>query len=111
MRDQLAVQEQMDCRLDSISKEFCQLCPQSQEDGAKMAVMSLQLQEVMSSVEMRSKVVGRDPEEVNGHFYCHRGEINCLKRREVQLEEKEEVLRGYIIRAGHEAKIFKSWLD
>ena len=76
-----------------------------------MAAMSLQLQEVMSSVEMRSKVVGRDLEEVNGHFDYHRGEINHLKKREVELKEKEEELRGFIIGAGHEAEIFKSWLD
>ena len=76
-----------------------------------MVVMSLQLQEVMSSVEIRSEVVGRDLEEVNGHFDCHRGEINCLKRREEELKEKEEELMGFIIRAGHEVEVFKNWLD
>ena len=76
MRDQLSVQERMEIHLDSLSEEVCQLHSQSQEDGAKMAAMSLQLQEVMSSVETRSEVVGRDLEEINRHFDCRRGEIN-----------------------------------
>ena len=106
MRDQLKVQELMDTCLNSMSEELRQLHSQSQEDGAKMAVMSLQLQEVMSSVEMRSEVVGRDLEEVNGCFDCHRGEINHLKRKEVELKEKEEELRGYVLGAAHESEVF-----
>ena len=43
MRNQLKVQELMDTCLDSMSEELCQLCSQLQEDGAKMAAMSLQL--------------------------------------------------------------------
>ena len=104
MRDQLKVQELMDCYLDFMSEELCQLYSQSQEDGAKMAASSIQLQEVISSVEARSDVVGRDLEEVNERFDCHRDEINCLKRR-------EEELRGYILGAAHEAEVFKNWLD
>ena len=97
LRDQLSVQEQVDVCLDSLSEEVYQLHLQSHKDGAKMTAMSLQLQKVMSSVEMRSEVVGRDLEEVNGCFYCHRGEINCLKKKEEALREKEEELRGYIL--------------
>ena len=80
----------MDVCLDSLSEEVCQLCSQSQQDGAKMTAMSLQLQEVIFSVETRSEVMGRDLEEVNGHFDCHRG-------GEEELKEKEEELRGYIL--------------
>ena len=69
------------------------------------------IQEVISSVEARSEVVGRDLEEVNGQFDCHRGEINCLKRREEELKEKEKELRGYVLGAAHEAEVFKSQLD
>ena len=60
MRDQLGIQGRMDACLDSMSEELCKLCSQSQEDGAKMTVMSLQLQEVISSVEERSRVVRTD---------------------------------------------------
>ena len=53
----------------------------------------IQLQEVTSLMEARSEVVGRNLEEINGQFDCHRGEINHLKRREEDLKEKEEELR------------------
>ena len=66
MRDQLKVQELMDHCLDSMSEELCQLHSQSQEDRAKMAASSIQLQEVISLVEARSDMVGRDLKEVNG---------------------------------------------
>ena len=56
-------------------------------------------------------MVGRDLEEVNGCFDCHRGEINHLKKRESELKEKEEELRGYVLGAAHEAELFKNWLD
>ena len=101
----------MDHCLDSTSEELCQLCSKLQEDGAKIAAMSLQLQEVMSSVKTRSKVVGRDLEEVNRCFDHHRGEVNRLKKKKEELKEKEEELRGFIIGAGHEAEVFKSRLD
>ena len=91
MREQLALQESMDIRLDSLSEEAHQLLSQSQEDGAKMAVLLLQLQEVISSVEEQSKVVERDLEEVNGQFDHHRGEIN-------QIKEREKETRGLIVR-------------
>ena len=104
VRDQLTIQERMDAHLDSMAEEIHQLCPQSQEDGAKMAAMSLQLQELISLVEERSRVVGTDLEEVNGHFDCHQEEINWLKKR-------EEKLKGQIIRAGHKTQVFKNWLD
>ena len=82
MRDQLKVQELMDHHLDSRNEELCQLCSQLQEDGAKLAALSLQLQEVISGVEERSQVVERDLEEVNGRFDHHWGEINRIKERE-----------------------------
>ena len=43
MRDQLAVQERMDACLDSLSDEVYQLHSQSQEGGAKMVALLLQL--------------------------------------------------------------------
>ena len=62
----------MDTRLDSRDEEFCQLCPQLQEDRAKMAALLLQLQEMIASVEKQSEVVEKDQKEVNGHFDHHR---------------------------------------
>ena len=56
-------------------------------------------------------MVKRDLEEVNSHFNCHQGEIDHLKTREKESKEKVEQLEGFIIRAGHDAKIFKSCLD
>ena len=41
MRNQLVIQEEMDCCLDSQDEELCQLCSQSQEDGAQLAPLSL----------------------------------------------------------------------
>ena len=82
MRDRLVVQERMDACLDSMSEEICQLHSQSWEDGAKMTAMLLQLQEVISLVEEKSRLVGTDLEEVNGCFDCHRGAINRLKKKE-----------------------------
>ena len=51
-------------------------------------------------------MVGNNLEEVNGHFDHHRGEINCLKKRETELKEKEEELWGYALGAAHEAEVF-----
>ena len=51
MRDQLKVQELMDTHLDSRDEELHQLCAQLQEDEAKLAALSFQLQEVISSVD------------------------------------------------------------
>ena len=104
MKDQLKDQELMASCLDSMSEELHQLCFQSQEDGAKMAVLSLQLHEVISGVEEQSKVVERDLEEVNGHFDHHRGEINRIK-------EREKEARDLIIATTHEAELFKTHLD
>ena len=56
-------------------------------------------------------MVGRDLEEINGRFDHHRGEINCLKKREEELEKQEEELKGFVIGAAHEAEVFKTWLD
>ena len=44
-----------------------------------MAAMLLQLQEVISLAEEQSRMVGMYLEEVNGHFNCHRGEINWVR--------------------------------
>ena len=104
MRDQLKVQELMDSCLDSRDEELHQLCSQSQEDGAQIAALSLQLQKLISPVEEQSKVVERDLEEVNGCFNHHRGEINRIKEREKEAKHP-------IIWAAHEAEGFKTHLN
>ena len=81
MRDMLQIQEDMNRRLDQRDEELRQLQSQSQVDGAQLAALSLQMQELISTVESRAKVVGKDLEEINGRFDRHRGEINCLKIR------------------------------
>ena len=111
MREQLRVQELMDTHLDNRDKELHQLQSQSQADGAQLAVLSLQIQELVSSVEARAEVVGRDLEEINGQFDCHRGEINRLKTRDKDAKKKVVELGGFIIGAAHEAETFKSHLD
>ena len=77
----LEIQGHMGIRLEQRDEELRQLCSQSQVDGAQLAALSLQMQELISLVESRAKVVGRDLEEINGWFDCHRGEINRLKIR------------------------------
>ena len=71
----------------------------------------MQVQELISSVEARAKVVGKDLEEINGQFDCHRGEINHPKIREKDAKEETQKLKGLIIGAGHEAQVFKDRLD
>ena len=78
MRDMLKTQEGMDFHLEQRDEGLQQLHSQSQVDGAQLAALSQQMQELISSVEARVKVVGRDLEEINGWFDRHRGEINCL---------------------------------
>ena len=56
-------------------------------------------------------MVGKDLEEINGRFDCHRGEINCLKIREKDSKEEVKKLKGSVIGAGHEAQVFKNRLD
>ena len=111
MRELLKIQEGMDLHLDQRDKELHQLCSQSQADGAQLAVLSLQMQELISSVETRAEVVGKDLEEINGWFDCHRGEINCLKIREKDAKEETEKLKAFIVGAGHEAQVFKDHLN
>ena len=111
MRDMLKVQEHMDICLDQRDEELRQLWSQSQVDGAQLAALSLQMQELISSVESRAEVVGKDLEEINGWFDCHRGEINCLKIREKDAKEETEKLKGFIVGAGHEAQVFKNRLN
>ena len=111
MRDHLKVQELMDIHLDQRDEELCQLHSQSQADGAQLAALSLQVQELISSVEARAKVVVRGLEEINGQFDCHRGEINHLKIREKDAKEETERLKGFIVGTGHEAQVFKDHLD
>ena len=111
MRDQLKVQELMDVCLDQKDEELCQLHSQSQVDGAQLAALSLQVQELISSVDARAEVVGRDLEEINGRFDHHRGEINRLKIREKDAKEETEKLKGFVVGAGHEAQVFKNCLD
>ena len=110
MRDQLRAQELMDTCLNQRDEELHQLWSQSQADGAQLAALSLQVQELISLVEARAGVVGRDLEDINGQCDHHRGEINCLKTREKDAKKVDE-LGGFIIGAAHEAKTFKSCLD
>ena len=107
----LKIQEHMDICLDQRDEELRQLCSQSQVDGAQLAALSLQMQELISSVELRAEVVGRDLEEINGRFDHHRGEINRLKIREKDSKEEVERLKGFMVGAGHEAQIFKDCLN
>ena len=107
----LKTQEGMDFRLEQRDEELRQLRSQSQVNGAQLAALSLQMQELISSVEARAKVVGRDLEEINGRFDRHRGEINRLKIREKDAKEETEQLKGFIVGAGHEAQVFKNRLD
>ena len=111
MRDMLKVQEQMDIHLDKRDEELRQLQSQSQSDGAQLAALSLQMQELISLVESRAEVVGKDLEEINGRFDCHRGKINHLKIRERDAKEETAKLKGFIVGAGHEAQVFKNRLD
>ena len=111
MRELLKIQEGMDLCLDQRDEELCQLRSQSQLDGAQLAALSLQMQELISLVESRAEVVGKDLEEINGQFDCHRCEINCLKIREKDAKEETKKLKGFIIGAGHEAQVFKNHLD
>ena len=111
MRDMLQVQEHMDCHLDQRDEELRQLRSQSQVDGAQLAALSLQMQELISSVKSRAKVVEKDLEEINGQFDHHRGEINHLKIREKDAKEETEQLKGFIVGTGHEAQVFKNRLD
>ena len=69
------------------------------------------MQELISLVESRAEVVGKDFEEINGQFDRHRGEINRLKIREKDAKEEVENLKGSIMGAGHEAQVFKNCLD
>ena len=101
----------MDLCLNQRDEELPQLRSQSQADGAQLAALSLQMQELISLVESRAEVVGKDLEEINGRFDCHRGEINCLKIREKGAKEETEKLKGFIVGAGHEAQVFKNRLD
>ena len=107
----LKTQEGMDFCLEQRDEELCQLRSQSQVDGAQLAALSLQMQELISSVESRAEVVGRDLEEINGRFDRHRGEINRLKIREKDGKEEVKQLKGFIVGTGHEAQVFKNRLD
>ena len=57
MRGLLEIQEGLDVRLEQRDEELRQLWSQSQADGAQLAALSLQLQELISSVESRAEVV------------------------------------------------------
>ena len=111
MRDMLKTQEGMNLHLEQRDEELRQLCSQSQVNGAQLAALSLQMQELISSVEARAEVVGRDLEEINRQFDHHRGAINRLKIREKDAKEETEQLKGFIVGAGHEAQVFKNRLD
>ena len=111
MRDMLKTQEGMDLRLEQRDEELRQLRSQSQVDGAQLAALSLQVQKLISLVESRAEVVGKDLEEINGQFDRQRGEINCLKIREKDAKEEAEQLKGFTVGAGCEAQVFKNHLD
>src|ERR1700743_1768471 len=111
MRAMLEIQEGIDLHLEQRDEELRQLRSQSQADGAQLAALSVQLQELISWVESRAEVVGRDLEEINRRFDRHRGEINRLKIREKDSKEEVEKLKGFVVAAGHEAQIFKDRLD
>ena len=111
MMVQLEIQEGIDLRLEQRDEELRQIGSQSQADGAQLAALSLQLQELISLMESRAEVVGKDLEEINGRFDCHRGQINRLKIREKDGKEEVEQLKGFVIGAGHEAQVFKNRLD
>ena len=111
MRELLKIQEGMDLCLNQRDEELRQLHSQSQSDGAQLAALSLQMQELISLVESRAEVVGRDLEEINRQFDCHRSEINHLKIREKDSKGEVEKLKGFIVGAGHEAQVFKNHLD
>ena len=66
MRDMLQTQEHMDICLEHRDEELHQLWSQSQTNWAQLAALSLQVQELISLVEARVEVVGRDLEEING---------------------------------------------
>ena len=55
MRDQLDIQQGIDLRLEQRDEELRQLRSQSQADGAQLVALSLQLQELISSVESRAQ--------------------------------------------------------
>src|ERR1700743_3330070 len=111
MRVQLEIQEGIDLCLEQRDEELRQLRSQSQANGAQLAALSLQLQELISLVESRAEVVGKDLEEINGRVDRHRGEINRLKIREKDSKEEVEKLKGFVVGAGHEAQIFKNHLN
>ena len=58
MRVQLEIQEGIDLCLEQRDEELRQLRSQSQADGAQLAALSLQLQELISSMESRAEVEG-----------------------------------------------------
>ena len=66
MREMLKIQDGMDLCLDQRDEELHQLHSQSQVDGVQLAALSMQVQELISLVETRVEVVGRDLEEING---------------------------------------------
>ena len=111
MREMLKIQEGIDLCLEQRDEELRQLWSQSQVDGAQLAALSLQMQQLISLVEARAEVVGKDLEEINGWFDRHRGEINRLKIREKDTKEETKKLKGFIVGAGHEAQVFKNRLD
>src|ERR1700743_1237998 len=111
MRELLKIQEGMDLCLDQRDKELRQLQSQSQTNGAQLAALSLQMQELISSVESRAEGGGKDLEGINGCFDRHISEINHLKIREKDSKEEVEKLKGFIVGAGHKAQVFKNHLD
>src|SRR6202000_1097182 len=111
MRGLLEIQEGLDVHLEQRDEELRQLQSQSQTNGAQLAALSLQMQELISSVESRAEGGGKDLEGINGCFDRHISEINHLKIREKDSKEEVEKLKGFIVGAGHKAQVFKNHLD
>ena len=93
------------------TKNFVNSTPNLSQMGLSWLHSPCRCSRLISLVESRAKVVGKDLEEINGRFDCHRDEINRLKIREKDSKEEVEKLKGFIVCAGHEAQVFKNCLD
>lgn len=109
VRDQLQDQEFIDIHLDGLAEESCQLHSQSQEDSSRMAAMSSQIQELIAALQTREETMGKDFEELNECFDCHRqmfknlrDEDGCLVEEIIQANHKLKEYRKHAIRVEEE---------
>ena len=70
MRELLKIQEGMDVCLDQRDEELRQLRSQSQSDGAQLAALSLQMQELISLVESRAECHGMTFSNLSFHLFA-----------------------------------------